>query len=119
MIRRAMLGLLAMLLAPVTAAAADRMFVNGEPVTLQPDQGYVLVRVHHISGGIGGTFLPEPILFRVLDDRALTGAQSDPEPNIAEAFADKPYLVLGDEEYLLTSVKPGTYVLGGMAVTSW
>jgi hypothetical protein len=130
MIRHAALCLIALLLLPLPATAADRIFVNGEAVTLDAGEGYVLVRTHHFSLGMSGTFMPQPLLFRVLSDTEMAQvkalAQSDPrnwqdkvEPNIVEPFADKPYLLVGDEDYLLISLRPGTYILGGVAATSW
>ncbi len=123
--------ILAAILLPLPALAADRQFANGEAVTLEPDQGYVLVRTFQVAGGgLHGTSLFAPILIRVLSDAELAQAKalaaSDPDhwmqnvdSNVVEPFADKPYAVVDHEEYLLTSLRPGTYILGGLAVTNW
>lgn len=113
------------------ALGSNRQFANGELVTLQPDQGYVLVRTFQRPGGaLRGTVKFMPLLIRLLSSQELeqvkTLATGDPEhwmektePNVAEPSADRPYAKEGDEIFLVTSLKPGTYVLGGLAVTNW
>jgi hypothetical protein len=115
-----------------TPALADgHQFSNGEAVTVQPDQGYVLMRTFQFPGGrLSGTAMLAPVLIRVLGDdefiQAKAAAAADPnrwqdkiESNVVEPFADKPYALVNKEEYLLIALKPGTYILGGAAVTSW
>ena len=116
---------------PVRAFCEEHNFANGESITVQSDQAYVLVRTIKQPGGmLRGNFRFSPILIRVLSDEELKSAsalsQKDPEhwkdeigSNVAEPLADQPYAEEGEEEFLLTSLKPGTYVLGGLAVTNW
>lgn len=112
------------------ALGADRTFSSGEVVSIQPDQGYVLVRTFQRRGSyISGNFGYTPVLIRVLSGeeirRVKTEAESDPEnwtkriePNVAVPIA-LPYSDSRGEQLLLMSLKPGTYILGGLARTSW
>lgn len=123
--------ILAVLLIPVHAFAGDGQFADGAPVTLQPDKAYILVRTFHVDGGgLHGTSMFAPVLARVLSQSELEKAkalsekepgkwQDDIQSNVVEPLADHPYMVLNDKEYLLTSLKPGEYVLAGIAVTNW
>jgi len=118
-------------LIPVQAFAADGQFADGAPVTLQPDQAYILVRTFHVDGGgLHGTSMFAPVLARVLSqpelERAKTLSQQEPgkwmddiPSNVVEPLADHPYLVQDDKEYMLMSLKPGEYVIAGIAVTNW
>jgi hypothetical protein len=126
---RALIAAISLLSTP--AMADVHRFSNGEAVTVQPDQGYVLVRTFQFPGGrLSGTAMLAPIFVRVLSDDEVTQARAlataDPdrwqdkiESNVVEPFADKPYALVGNEEYLLVALKPGTYILGGAALTNW
>ncbi|MGH3428465.1 MAG: hypothetical protein ACRDQZ_13010, partial [Mycobacteriales bacterium] len=123
--------LFAVLILSFPAIAADREFSAGEPVTLQPDMGYILVRTYQSQGrALSGTIMLAPLLIRVQSDDEITRdaaiAQNDPrhwqekvEPNVVEPYSDNPYAVQNGEEYLLTSLKPGTYILAGLAFSNW
>jgi hypothetical protein len=113
------------------ASGADKPFTKGQAVTLKPDSGYVLVRTTGQAGGmLRGTFQFSPLLIRVLTpeelDAAKAVADANPDdwkekvaPNVVEPLADRPYAEAGDEMTLLMPLKPGIYVLGGMAATNW
>jgi hypothetical protein len=123
--------LAAALLAGTAAAAAPHQFVNGETVTLEPDQGYVLVRMMQRPGGLlRGTVKYAPVLIRVLSaeemEKANAAAKADPsgwkdkiESNVAEPLADHPYAEADNRAVLLAPLKPGTYVFAGVALTNW
>lgn len=123
--------LAAAMLAAAPGFAADHQFGPRDTVSLQPDQGYIVVRTLQRPGGaLRGTIKFTPILIRLLSDEEMRDvkarAEKDPEhwienvePNVVEPLADNPYKVVGNEAVLVTSLKPGTYVLGGMAVTNW
>lgn len=123
--------ILAVALVPATAFAADRQFVKGEPVVMQLDQGYILVRTNPSPGGMmRGTLQFAPLLVRALGkeelERADAQAKATPddwadkvESNVVEPLADHPYAEDKGLTFLVTSLKPGTYVIAGMAVTNW
>jgi hypothetical protein len=123
--------IVAVCLLSTPALAGGHQFSNGEAVTVQPDQGYVLARTFQFPGGrLSGTAMLAPVLVRVLSDDELTQAKAaaaaDPdrwqnkiESNVVEPLADKPYALVNTEEYLLIALKPGTYILAGTAVTAW
>jgi hypothetical protein len=116
---------------PTLALAADQQFTNGERITLQPDRAYILVRTSKRPGGaLRGMTKFTPVLFRVLNpqelERAAELATQDPEhwrekvePNVVEPLADHPYSDGDGQAVLVMSVTPGTYVVGGLAVTNW
>ncbi len=123
--------LFAALFLPACALADDHQFTSGEPVAVQPDKAYILVRVLTAQGPqLNGTLKPTPILIRLLHDDELKQANSlagkDPqgwkdnaESNVVEPLADQPYAEQTGEQFLLTSLKPGVYVLGGLALGNW
>jgi hypothetical protein len=103
----------ALLLAP--AYAADRPFQSSEPVTLKPDQGYVLVRVMQGKRGIyTGSF--SPILIRILnkEEIAAAGGHARNRDNVVIPSPSPPYARSKGGLVLLFPLKPGTYVLGGI-----
>lgn len=111
--------------------AAEHQFKKGEAVSIQQNEGYVLVRTFQKPGGaLRGAEKFSPILIRAASDdemqQAEVLAEHDPkqwkdkvEPNVVEPLADQPYEEKSGEEFLLLSLKPGSYVLGGLAVTNW
>ncbi len=123
--------ILAAVLLPFSASANGRQFQNGEPVAIQSDQAYILVRTFEQPGrALAGTEKFAPVLIRTLDQGELNHAealaqaspqhwQDQMESNVVEPLADRPYEVRDGEEFLIISLKPGEYVLGGIAVTSW
>jgi hypothetical protein len=123
--------LFAALFLPACAFADEHQFAGGEPVAVQPDKAYILVRVLTVPGTrLNGTLKPTPILIRLLGDDELKQADSlaekdpqgwknDVEANVVEPLADQPYAEQNGEEFLLTSLKPGVYVLGGLALANW
>jgi hypothetical protein len=94
------------------------------PVTLQPDQGYVLVRTFQAKRGLY-TESFAPVLIRLLDqaeiDRinAAGGKFTKEQANVVNPSLDHPYAVNGKELFLLEPLKPGTYVLGGLNGANW
>jgi len=124
---RAAAAIVAMLFS--TSAMGDgNQFANGQAVSLQPDKAYVLVRTIGKSCGFANIacFRMVPFLIRTLSNEELGQASAlareDPdhwrdrvESNVVEPLPDQPYAEQGEEEFLLLSLKPGTYVLGGMA----
>ena len=123
--------LFAAFLLPACAFAREHQFTGGEPITVQPDKAYILVRVSTLQGRqLSGTLKAAPLLIRLLSEGELNQADSlaekephdwlkDVESNVVERPADQPYAEQNGEEFLLTSVKPGVYVLGGLAMTNW
>lgn len=121
----------AAILAPSLAYGEDHQFTNGEPIALQPDRAYILVRaLQRPEGGLRGTAKFMPVLFRVLNqqelDQAAELAKQDPEhwrekvePNVVEPLADQPYSEGNGQSVLVMSIAPGTYVVGGLAVGNW
>jgi hypothetical protein len=128
MIFRAMALLIALLVSPC-ALADDIQVSNGQAVNVEAGRAYLLVRTSQQSCGfVCGTFNYVPIFIRILENeelnRAITLAQHDPEnwkerveSNVVEPLPSKAYVVQGDQKLLLISVKPGTYVIGGLART--
>jgi len=124
-------AILAAALLATPAIGGGHQFVNGEAVSLQPDQGYILVRTLQQPGGaLRGTVKFTPVLYRVLSNEEIeqskAAAAADPEnwttkieSNVVEPLADQPYAKIKDGSFLLTSLKPGTYIFGGSAVTNW
>jgi hypothetical protein len=123
--------LFAALLLPAPAFGEDQQFKNGEAVSIQPDKAYLLARTFEMPGkGLQGTVRVAPILIRVLSDEELRQAealfQSDPKhwkeksaPNVVEMLPGEPYAQAKGEVTMLTAVKPGTYILAGVAAASW
>jgi hypothetical protein len=118
-------------LAASSARAAEYQFKSGEPVAVRPEDAYLLVRTFPTAdSGLRGTARYSPILIRELSDEELNKVRPifdkdpfklrpDVEPNVVQPNAKKPFAVANDAEFLLISVKPGTYVLGGVSVTTW
>ncbi len=114
-----------------TAFGEERQFKNGEAVTIQPDQAYLMARTFEVKGkALSGTLRIMPILVRVLDEGELQQAekarQDDPkqwqdkvESNVVEMLAAEPYAQANGEVTLVTAVKPGTYVLAAVAHKGW
>jgi hypothetical protein len=106
---------LALFLAP--AFAGDLGFENGAPVTLKPDMGYILVRSSRDERALA-TINYSPILIRTLDPaeiEAATKIDSPHEANVVIPRADRPYARTETEITQIIPLKPGTYVLGGLA----
>ena len=115
---------LAALVLPASAWAADDQPASSGAVTLAPDKAYVLVRTFERKIGIFGVKLrPVPTLFRVLNDKEMAEAKelskSSPsdwqdkiESNVVAPQMVQPYWEINDELITLTSLKPGTYVIG-------
>jgi hypothetical protein len=113
------------------ALAQEHQFVNGEPVVVRPDQAYILVRSFDLPGGaLRGTTMFMPLLVRTLNADQLDSAQdlarkepgtwtNDIESNVVQPLADHPYARKDGEAFMVVAVRPGTYVLGGVAVTNW
>lgn len=109
------------------AFAQDQQFRNGEAVPLRPDQAYLLARTFEMKGrGLSGTQRVALILIRVLGDDELKQADnlrlSDPKhwqdtvpSNVSVMAPQEPYAQSGNEVTLLTSVKPGIYILAAVA----
>ena len=101
---------LALFLAP--AFASDRPLQSGVSVLLKPDQGYVLVRVMHGKRGIY-TATYSPILIRILNREEMSARHK--LDNVVIPETDPPYVLGKNGSVLLTPLKPGTYVFGGLA----
>jgi len=122
---------LAAVLLSTPAQGQERQFKNGEAVALEPGLAYVLARTFESQGGgLAGTVRIVPILARLLSEEELRQAaalrQSDPDrwkkkipPNVVAMLAEQPYMQAGGESVLLTAMKPGTYILSGIALQSW
>lgn len=123
--------IVAALLLSAPAFGQERQFKTGETVTLEPDKGYVLARTFESKGaGLSGTIRITPILARLLSEEELRQAamlrQSDPDhwktkipSNVVAMLPEQPYMQQGEESVLLTGLKPGTYILAGVALQSW
>jgi hypothetical protein len=110
------------LLLPAQAFAEEHQFSEGAAVSIEPDEAYILVRTIGIPGrGLSGTLEPAPLLIRVVSEKEVDSpnARGQGVSNVFEPLADRPYEKNGDEETLLISVPPGTYVFGAVAVTNW
>jgi hypothetical protein len=124
------MALLAAMLFSTCALGDEQQFTNGQTIKLDPGRAYILVRVigKEDCGFANIVCLrATPLFFRVLSsaelDQANALAQQDPDhwrdhvaSNVFEPTPDSPYLEDGDEEVFLTSVEPGTYLLGGIAL---
>lgn len=122
---------LALLFLPTQAFCEDRQFEDREHVQIQPDKAYILVRTNTVrEGALKGTVMVSPVLYRALGDmelqQAADKAKSDPDhwkdgmpPNVVVVLGDTPYDQLPDVRVLLIEVQPGSYILGGAAVTNW
>jgi hypothetical protein len=120
----ALLG--AVLISP-PAFGDEHPFTEGQAVKVDSDQAYILVRMFKKPCGlVCGNRYYAPLLIRALSEdelkRADALAKEDPdgwrdriEPNVVVPRASKTYAEVGMEEFLLTSLKPGTYLLGGLA----
>ena len=129
--RRLFLFFLAFGLLPSAIFGADRNFKNGEAVIIEPDKAYLMARTFEVKGRqLAGTIHIAPILIRVQSEEELRQAEearkNDPktwkdkmESNVSEMLAAEPYALANGELTLLTAVKPGTYVLAGVAGTNW
>ena len=119
------------LLLPLPALAQEQQFSKGQAVQLDPSKAYFLARTFERPGGaLRGTVQILPVLIRVLSDEELAAtkalAEKEPdrwkekaEPNVLAMLANEPYARTKDEVTLLAAAKPGTYVLGGVALTNW
>jgi hypothetical protein len=118
-------------LLPFVAKAEEHQFTNSEALTIRTDSAYLLVRTYDVPGGaLRGTEMSAPVLIRTLTKQELEQtaalAASDPDhwkdrigSNVIEPLADQPYAETNGERFLLVSVEPGTYVVGGVAATNW
>ena len=118
-------------LAAGSAHAANHQFNSGEPVVINPQDAYVLVRsLPTADGGLRGTVRYSPILIRELSEDELSKVRRvfdknplrsspDAEPNVVEPNAKKPFAKVNGAEFLIMSLKPGVYVLEGVAATNW
>jgi len=128
--RKTCLAILVLLL-PLPAVAQEQQFSKGQAVQLDPSKAYFLARTFERPGGaLRGTVQILPVLIRVLSDGELAAtkalAEKEPdrwkekaEPNVLAMLANEPYARTKDEVTLLAAAKPGTYVLGGVALTNW
>jgi len=128
--RKTCLAILVLLL-PLPAVAQEQQFSKGQAVQLDPSKAYFLARTFERPGGaLRGTVQILPVLIRVLSDEELAAtkalAEKEPdrwkekaEPNVLAMLANEPYARTKDEVTLLAAAKPGTYVLGGVALTNW
>lgn len=108
--------LVALLLSSATAFA-EEFFEKGDPVHIEPDKAYFMVRIapKGIDSGV--------VLVRVLSDEELQtaianhkkGHQGEPEPNVVFVQGRYPFFEGGDQLVLLASAKPGRYILAGAA----
>jgi hypothetical protein len=124
-------AVLAATLAANSATGAERQFRSGEPVVISQDDAYVLIRIVPAAGrALQGTVKYTPLLIRELSeddlgkvraafDKNPLSVNRDVEPNVVEPDAKHSFAEAGGTVFLLTSLRPGTYVLGGVAVTSW
>jgi hypothetical protein len=109
--------LLAVALFVAPAFGGDQWFEKGEPVTLKPDMGYILVRSTRDERALA-TINFSPILIRTLDPaqiEAATKSDAKHEANVVIPRADHPYARTETELTQVIPLKPGTYVLGGLA----
>ncbi|HEX2592857.1 MAG TPA: hypothetical protein VHL34_15250 [Rhizomicrobium sp.] len=110
------------------AFAADQSDVVPVMPSLQPDKGYVLVRSFHerVGGLFKSTAWYSPLLIRVLSPQELEHAKAiqktntdDPsdfmDPNVAIPIGKGPIALDGNKDYQLVAVRPGTYIIGGLA----
>ena len=107
-----------------SAALADDVHFTTEPsVRLDPNMAYVLVRAfERPCGWVCGHRSYAPILVRTLGSDELNEAEAlarnDPDhwKDRVESNVVVPplYAEQGTKEFLLTSLKPGTYVVGGL-----
>jgi hypothetical protein len=106
----------ALLLSP--ASAADKPFEHGAPVALKPDLGYVLVRSIRDEHALY-TANYSPVLIRMLDQTELAkfegGDAHAAESNVVIPLADHAYAYSETKITQITPLKPGTYVLAGLA----
>jgi hypothetical protein len=106
----------ALILALMTLAtpgfATDATFENGAPVTLKPNMGYILVRNPRDERALA-TINYSPVLIRSLDQAELE--KTGHEANVVVPPADRPYAHNDTEIIQVMALKPGTYVLGGIA----
>jgi len=108
-----------------TCASSEDSFRQGQPVNLQTGSAYVFVR---ISGKICN-FLTcvkvVPYFIRTLSSEELNQAsvlaEQDPdhwkdrvEPNVVRPSVNQPYADEGEYQVYLMSLRPGTYVFGGV-----
>lgn len=108
--------LVAFLLASA-GAFAEENFEKGDPVHIEPDKAYFMVRI--MPKGLDSGL----VLVRVLSGEELQGAierhQKDrdykEEPNVVFVQGRYPFSEGADGIVLLTSAKPGRYILAGVA----
>jgi len=108
------------------AMGDETQFVSGEPVRPAPDRAYVLVRTTEQSCAPLDCEPIVPVLVRSLHDDELDQANAlarqDPDhwrdrvESNTVAPSSAAYARVGDENYFLLSIKPGTYLLSGVAV---
>jgi hypothetical protein len=117
---KALLLSLLILLVPASALAGKgNQFIDGAPVALKPDMAYLLVRTSPPKDSF-----PVDIVFaRALSAEELNAAverlKNDPkvemEPNVVSLWHRDPYAQADGKFTYVMVVKPGTYVLAGLA----
>jgi hypothetical protein len=108
-----------MLAGPARADEPKQQFVNGEPVVVQTDTAYVLARTNLIDG----RYTMDAVLVRILSPDELRSAierrqerhSTDADSNVVEVHGDDFYASSPDERVFVLALKPGTYILAGIA----
>lgn len=109
--------LLALALLAGPALAADKPAKTPEPLILKPDMGYVLVRGTRNEAALA-TVTTSPILIRTLSETEIEAIKKDErhaEANVVIPSVAHPYEIDGTRTTMLMPLKPGVYVLGGLA----
>lgn len=109
--------LLALALLAGSALAAEKPAKAPEPLILKPDMGYVLVRGTRKEAALA-TVTTSPILIRTLSDAEIDAIKKDErhaEANVVIPSVSQPYEIAGTRTTMLMPLKPGIYVLGGIA----
>ena len=112
------IAVLAALLLSSPAAFAEESFEKGDAVHIDPAKAYFMVRVIESKGFENGL-----VLVRVLSDEELQGAierhkkdrDHEEEPNVIFVQGYYPFFDGAGGKVLLTSAKPGRYILAGAA----
>jgi len=112
------------------AFCAERQFKSGGTFAVDADDAYVLLRTFQVSGGgIRGPERFSPILVRVVagkdleiiqsfDQEKLYGDTPGVDHNVVEPNVKIPFAESNGEEFVLISLKPGTYVVAGVTVAT-
>jgi hypothetical protein len=115
---RAVTAILIALMAVASTASAETngSYEKGDTVTLTPDKAYFLIRVAEPKDFANGV-----VLVRLLTDDELHAAierkesHDELEPNVVFVQGSYPLAGTDDLRILLTSGKPGRYILAGAA----